>query len=48
MTRNLDLQFNVNNIFDEEYLTRVRTSGEQAWATPGEGRQFILTASYAF
>jgi hypothetical protein len=24
----------------------VRTAGEQAWATPGEGRQAILTVSY--
>jgi catecholate siderophore receptor len=48
VSRNCDLQFNVNNIFDKEYLTRVRTSGEQAWATPGEGRQFVLMASYSF
>jgi catecholate siderophore receptor len=49
MTRSVDLQFNVNNIFDEEYLTRVRTSTNvQGWATPGERRQFVLTASYSF
>jgi len=48
VTRSLDLQFNLNNVFDKEYLTRVRTSGDQAWATPGEGRQFVLTASYNF
>ena len=48
LSRHLDLQLNVNNLFDEEYLTRVRTSGDQAWATPGEGRQAVLTASYRF
>ena len=47
-SRNLGVQFNINNLFDKEYLTRVRTSSEQAWATPGEGRQFVLTASYGF
>lgn len=45
--RGLDLQLNVNNLFDKEYLTRIRTT-EQGWATPGEGRSFILTANYSF
>lgn len=48
LARHLDLQLNVNNVFDKEYLTRVRTAGDQAWATPGEGRQAILTVSYGF
>ncbi len=48
LSRRADLQLNVNNVFDKEYLSRVRTAGEQAWATPGEGRQFVLTASYSF
>lgn len=46
LNRNLVFQFNVNNLFDEKYLTRVRTAGEQAWATPGEARQFVLMATY--
>lgn len=48
LNRHLDLQLNVNNLFDKKYLTRVRTAGEQAWATPGEGRQVVLTVSYGF
>jgi catecholate siderophore receptor len=47
VTRKLDLQLNVNNIFDKEYLTRVRTQ-EIAWATPGEARSFVLSANYSF
>jgi catecholate siderophore receptor len=47
VTRKLDLQLNANNLFDKEYLVRVRTQ-EQAWATPGEGRSWVLTANYSF
>ncbi len=47
VTRNLDLQLNANNLFDKEYLVRVRTQ-EVAWATPGEARSFVLTANYNF
>lgn len=47
VTRNLGLQLNANNLFDKEYLVRVRTQ-EVAWATPGEGRSFTLTANYNF
>ncbi|HEY6645210.1 TonB-dependent siderophore receptor [Povalibacter sp.] len=47
VTRNLDLQLNANNLFDKEYLVRVRTQ-EQAWATPGEARSFVLAANYSF
>jgi catecholate siderophore receptor len=47
VTRKLDLQLNANNLFDKEYLTRVRTQ-EIAWATPGEGRSFVLSANYSF
>ena len=47
VTRKLDLQLNANNLFDKEYLTRVRTQ-EQGWATPGEGRSFTLSANYSF
>ncbi|MEO7431880.1 MAG: TonB-dependent siderophore receptor [Dokdonella sp.] len=48
VNRNLALQFNVNNLFDEKYLTRVRTSGDIAWGTPGDARQAVLTATYTF
>jgi catecholate siderophore receptor len=44
INRNLSLQLNINNIFDKEYLTRVRTQ-PVAWATPGEARSFVLTAA---
>ena len=47
VSRNFDLQLNANNLFDKEYLVRVRTQ-EVAWATPGEGRSFTLTANYSF
>lgn len=48
INRRLDLQLNVNNLFDKQYFTRIRTAGDQAWATPGERRQIILSASYGF
>jgi catecholate siderophore receptor len=44
--RNLTVQLNANNLFNEKYLTRVRTNGDQAWATPGEARQIVLMATY--
>ncbi|MBL8300602.1 MAG: TonB-dependent siderophore receptor [Rhodanobacteraceae bacterium] len=43
----LRLQLNVNNLFDKEYYTRIRTSAS-GWATPGEGRQVTLQATYSF
>ena len=48
VNHNLRLQLNLNNIFDEEYLTRVRTSGDVAWGTPGDARSAVLTATYTF
>ncbi len=39
------LQLNANNLFDKEYYTRVRNNG---WATPGDARQVVLTATYRF
>jgi len=45
--RAVQLQLNVNNLFDEEYLTRSRTQ-PTAWATPGEGRSFVLSANFGF
>jgi len=43
--RNFNLRLNLNNLTDEEYYTRVRGTG---WATPGEGRQAVVTANYEF
>jgi catecholate siderophore receptor len=45
--RALTVQLNVNNIFDKEYLTRVRTQ-PIAWATPGEAQSFVLSANLNF
>jgi catecholate siderophore receptor len=39
------LQLNVNNLFDKEYYTRIRNNG---WATPGEARSVVLTATFRF
>lgn len=44
-SREFNLRLNLNNLTDEEYYTRVRGTG---WATPGEGRQAVLTANYEF
>ncbi len=45
VNRNLGFQFNANNLTDKEYYTRIRNNG---WATPGDGRSYTLTATYAF
>ena len=47
-TDRLEVRANVNNLFDEHYLTRVRTAGDVAWATPGDARSAVLTATYKF
>jgi catecholate siderophore receptor len=44
-TRDLTLQLNATNLTDKEYYTRPRNNG---WATPGDARSFVLTASYTF
>jgi catecholate siderophore receptor len=41
----LGLQLNASNLFDKEYYTRVRNNG---WATPGDARSVVLTATYRF
>jgi len=45
VNRELRLQLNVTNLLDEAYYTRIRNNG---WATPGEGRAFVLSADYQF
>jgi catecholate siderophore receptor len=41
----LALQLNANNLFDKQYFTRVRNNG---WATPGDARSLVLTASLRY
>ncbi len=41
----LSLQLNANNLFDKDYYIRVRNNG---WATPGDARQVVLSATYRF
>ena len=52
-----DLQFNVNNLLDETYYLRIRNNitftngtvtGGNGWATPGDGRSFVLTANWRY
>lgn len=43
----IQVQFNVNNLLDKQYLTRLRTQ-QIAWATPGEARSFVLSANLRF
>ncbi len=43
--KSFDVQLNVNNLFDKEFYQRIRNNG---WATPGEGRNAILSANYNF
>ncbi|MEO8669992.1 MAG: TonB-dependent siderophore receptor [Tahibacter sp.] len=45
VNHDLRLQLNANNVFNKEYYTRVRNNG---WATPGDTRQVILSATYSF
>lgn len=53
----LSLQLNVDNLLDETYYTRIRNSiaftgatvtGGSGWATPGDGRAAMLTATWRF
>lgn len=52
VSEELDLQFNVRNLFNEEYYDRVRSStgsGSRSSAlVPGEGRTAIVSANFAF
>jgi catecholate siderophore receptor len=45
VNKELNLQLNVNNLFNKEYLTRIRNNG---WAEPGDGRVAIVSADYSF
>ena len=52
VSNNLDLQLNLNNLFDEDYVERVRqTPGTAARSSAleyGDGRSAILSANYSF
>jgi len=43
LTDQVNLQLNVNNLFDVEYYTNIRNNG---WARPGDGRSITLTANF--
>lgn len=45
VTDALQVQLNVNNLFDKNYFQRIRNNG---WATPGDARNGTLTVSYTF
>ena len=49
---NLDLQLNVNNLFDEDYVERVRqnigTTARSSAIEYGDARSAILSATYSF
>ncbi|MFD0739382.1 TonB-dependent receptor [Lysobacter koreensis] len=47
LNRHASLQLNVNNLFDEQYYTRIRNNAN-GWATPGEGRSVVLSANFSF
>lgn len=44
-SRNINIQLNVKNIFDEAYYTSGRNNG---WAIPGDGVNGVLSLSYKF
>lgn len=52
VSRNFDLQLNLNNLFDEDYVERVRqtagTATRSAAIEYGDGRSAILSANYSF
>ena len=45
VTPSLVAQFNVKNIADKDYYTRIRNNG---WATPGDARAAILSINYTY
>ena len=48
LTDHVSLQLNVNNRTDERYFIRVRNNATSGWATPGDGRQFVLSTNMRF
>lgn len=47
-TDDLLLQLNIKNLFDEDYLVRVRNNLTNGWALPGDAFSATLSASYTF
>ncbi len=45
LTEDVQVQLNVNNLFDKHYFQRIRNGG---WATPGDARNAMLTVNYSF
>ncbi len=48
VTDHFVLQLNVNNLFDETYYTRIRNNATSGWATPGDARNFVLSANLRY
>ena len=46
VNKNVDLQFNVYNVLDKDYVAAINKSGYRY--TPGAPRTFRLTANFAF
>ncbi len=47
-TRDIDVQLNVKNLFDEDYFNRIRANNGFGWAMPGEARSAQVTVNYRF
>ncbi len=45
VNKSFDVQFNLKNLTDKVYYTRIRNNG---WAVPGDGRALTVTANYSF
>ena len=49
VSKNIDVQLNVSNLFDKEYFTQLRTvSTTSGWVNPGAGRTAILTLNLKY
>ncbi|MBC3948408.1 TonB-dependent siderophore receptor [Pseudomonas folii] len=48
VNQNLDLQLNVNNVFDRKYYSSIATSTEYGGDSYGTPRNMMLTAKYSF
>jgi catecholate siderophore receptor len=42
----LGLQFNLDNLTDEEYFERIRNNATSGWATPGAARSAVLSVTW--
>jgi catecholate siderophore receptor len=46
LSKNVSLQFNINNLFDKDYISQVNNGGSRY--LPGEKRNALLTANFKF